>query len=657
MPGKAPSTLWRKLERVVDKLDERQKFCQLSQMISEDQEKWRTFNNEPHLLPNIESDTSTLNEQHRYYCRVQPAMPVGDLNERYRDSTNMDYICTIFHSDKFYPSTRSSTIRLKRYLKESEAWRKEVAGIACTSIDALLMKHFDNGISLQASSLSDNWVPLVLKLHVRTTEATWQKCLFVVFGEDKLRYRVEDSPQVREAIIDAWAVRQVAPISHHLIGRSRQKQSYKEEWRDKNRIIDGLDDSGQNEVSQDIKKSILRGRKRRHARWALQGKSAGQALNHDKEDLSPLHKLRKRSPGPDTSQGPRARLQAHGKGSESTGLVVGDPMHSTNSETAANTVTSSTVQDKAKRKGDCTIDRQGWYYETKSGKAASKNIGIRLHPSATCHYDVEHSVKKGNQEVASTEQGQDARLTEMPILSISNDDPETMMSKVKKKARSYALVSYRADRKALTEGIELNPDFEEKLIVAVFVDQDECIGELACETLGQWMNVTPELNMHRNYLSDNSDASHKYHSEDQLSESDHQESSKADSAYWHKFSQFIAAHPHTRRLPFSNGYGNKHSNPPLVRRSGRWGILNVDEVTSNSPYPRSRAVWSFNVSSSLLGLGLRLTALESLAQLVPLHVNVDENKKHTRSMYAALSFTMRISFVLTTKTQPFFPMM
>lgn len=578
----------------MEKLDKRQKFCQLSQMIIEDQEKpWRSFNNEPYLLPHSKRDPSGEREQHRYYCRVQPALPIGDLNERYGEFSDVDYICTIFYSDTFYPSARSSKLRLKRYLKESEALRHEVANITCTSIDSLLVQHFDNGISLEVSSVSENWVPLVLKLHVRTTETTWQRCLFVVFGEDKLRYRVADSPQVREAIIDAWAVRQVVPISHHLVGRSRQKQSYKEEQMDKSRDALKAEDPSQNDVSHDIRNPILRGRKRRHTRWALQDTSAVKSLGAERNDSSLLHAPRTLSSDVDTTHIPKAPLRAQ-EASENGGRVDGLPRNSTELEANTNTVRSSSGQSMAMKKDDYAFDRHRWYYKTNAPKNLSINIDIRIHPSSPCYYDFEHRGRTEKQEAESTKQNKNAESTSMPILSISHDKPEPMVSKLEKKIRSYALVSYRAPRGTSSEGVGLNPKFEEELIIAVVVDRDECIGNLACETLGQWINVTPELNLHRSYLGGSSD----HHSEERLPESGYQEAFKADTPYWHKFSQLIAAHPHTRRLPFSHGYGNKHSNPPLIRRSGRWGILNVDEVTSNLPQPRSRAVWSFSVSAS-----------------------------------------------------------
>ena len=594
----------RKLEAVVEKLDKRQKFCQLSQMITQDNDKLRyDFHNEPDLLPCIKSNATTLNEQHRYYCFLQPSLPIGDLYNGLEEFANVDIICTIFHSDTVAISGRSSTLaRLRQYLEERKAWRTEVAGITCTSVDTLLARHFGNGISLEATSSPSNWVPLPLNLHVRTTETTWQKCLFVVFGEDRLHYRVTDNSRVREAILDAWAVRPAVPIEHHLMGRCRKKRSYQEEQMEKSKMSEKPDDFGRNTLSHTSKNPRLRGRKRRHARWALNDGSARQLLDCSKGGLSPVHESRKLLSNLDDRQKPGAPLHVRGRARKHLRRVGGlRKFTSTRREAIKNTLTNLDFQNSVMKKEDHTIHGHCWHYETEDPKTISNNVEVRIHPPISCHYDHESSAARSEDEEAKAiMQEQAERLTSLPVLNISRDKTKKVIPEVVEEIRTYALISYCTPRKETAKATEHTPRTEDELIVAIVVDRDGCIGNLACEQLGEWIKVTPEQNMHRNMLGNDPGAFRLHYSTEQPYESSHRGDFNADSAYWHKFSQFVTAHPHTRRLPYSNGFGNTHSNPRLVRRLDRWGILDVDDVTSNSPHPRSRATWSFNVSASSL---------------------------------------------------------
>jgi hypothetical protein len=72
--------------------------------------------------------------------------------------------------------------------------------------------------------------------------------------------------------------------------------------------------------------------------------------------------------------------------------------------------------------------------------------------------------------------------------------------------------------------------------------------------------------------------------------------------YWQKFSVLICGYIYpfdVREAPYSLGYGSDHSNPPLVRRSHRWGYYDVDNVCTSSGRPRWRAAWKFEVSHIL----------------------------------------------------------
>jgi hypothetical protein len=73
---------------------------------------------------------------------------------------------------------------------------------------------------------------------------------------------------------------------------------------------------------------------------------------------------------------------------------------------------------------------------------------------------------------------------------------------------------------------------------------------------------------------------------------------QSDSHYWSRYVLLIAKNANSRTLPYAKGYGSKHSTPSLVTRDRQWGWLEVDNVTSSSPYPRSRANWAFDASIS-----------------------------------------------------------
>ncbi|KIW94565.1 uncharacterized protein Z519_04541 [Cladophialophora bantiana CBS 173.52] len=575
-------------------------YCQLSQLVVDRQ--YGSFSLRhcipvPDVLAGSNWTDTTAEKQKRYYCYLRPAVPTTET--RYRSGgkhLQFDLFCTIFYSDEYQSAKQKpGADRLVRDLRNEAIKRSQLENISSRSISALLLRHFGNGICLGKYSSAGGWMPLPLKIHVQVAPGSWKQCLFIVFGDESFFFYPVDVPELREAIVNAWGIRPVSPVSQHLTGVSGTKNqpSRSESPRKERETVETKALSTQRQGDH-------RGRRQRHSRWALRGPHAGAAgarnLNAPSQQVETSVQASRTSPDDAVVSNPalpiRGRTRRRLRRLDGSRILLPSQV----STSAPPSGGRSGIESFQSEEMD-PMSSRAFRHVTTDVSVESDQVHMFIDPIPVTIS--QRYVQKPTTEITDTEATHDHDLPPhstagsilVPVLRLSSHNAKNTgkLSSQPRTGKVYVLMSFQTPRKNLVhKGLEM--------AVAVIEDRNGLIGShMIEESFDQWVKVRPVQNLHRALL----DADHEAFRLGWAQNNDTRplgESAISDSSYWYKFSRFVMISTSSRSLPYSHGYGTVNNNPIVYVRTDHEAILDVDSITATSPYPRSRATWSDEVA-------------------------------------------------------------